>query len=45
MTIHDGSDGAGHYFVYIKDHQNGTYKKFNDTIITESDFTQMYNDS
>ena len=46
VCIHDGGAEGGHYFIYIKDHATGKWRKFNDMrvdIVEENEVFQNAN--
>lgn len=42
VFIHKGQASFGHYWIYIYDHENGVYRKYNDETITEADESQVF---
>ena len=46
VCIHEGSADSGHYYSYIKDHESGNWRKFNDhkvDIVAEEDVMEDAN--
>lgn len=42
VFIHKGQASFGHYWIYIYDHENDIYRKYNDETITEASESQVF---
>lgn len=43
IFIHRGQASYGHYFIYIRDPKVNVYRKYNDEIVSEVPFEEIYN--
>lgn len=42
ICVHDGNADGGHYFVFIKDHRQNKWRKYNDMKVTEVDESDVF---
>lgn len=45
ICVHDGDADSGHYFIFIKDHHNNIWRKFNDSNVTIVQYDEVLFDS
>jgi len=43
IFIHRGEASYGHYWIYIKDHHNKMFRKYNDEIVSEVPTSEVFN--
>lgn len=43
IFIHRGQASYGHYFIYIRDPKSNVYRKYNDEIVSEVSFEEIFN--
>jgi len=42
ICVHDGSAESGHYYTFIKDHNQGKWRNYNDVRVTEVEEATVY---
>lgn len=42
VCVHDGGAKGGHYFIYIKDHRENVWRKFNDMRVNVVDEVEVF---
>lgn len=45
VFVHRGQATFGHYWIYINDHKNGIFRKYNDEYVTEVPYSEVFDDS
>lgn len=45
VFVHRGQATFGHYWIYINDHKNGVFRKYNDEYVTEVPYSEVFDDS